>query len=641
MKASFLLAPLLAVSPLMAAPAPAPYGAVPSEAQLAWHELETYAFLHFTTNTFTGKEWGYGDEDPKIFNPTAFDADQIVGTLAKAGMKGVILTCKHHDGFCMWPTKTTDHNISASPWKNGKGDMVKEFSEAAKRHGIKFGVYLSPWDRNNAAYGSPEYIKIYREQLSELLTNYGPIFTVWHDGANGGDGFYGGKRDSRSIDRTTYYDWPVTWELTRKLQPKAAIFSDVGPDVRWIGNERGIASYPCWATYTPVGPNGGNPSPGHVREKDGQGGTVDGKYWLPGECDVSIRPGWFWHQEQNSRVRSPKNLIDLYFNSVGHGASFLLNVPPDRRGLIHENDVAALTGYKAALDAMFAKNLAQGAKITADSTRGPEFPASNVLDDDKASYWSTPDDVKTATLELSLPEARTFSVVRLREAIRLGQRVRKFAVDVRENGAWREWIGNGSSIGAHTLLRGQPVTADGVRLRILESAACPCLSELSLWLEPTNIPDSLVKRDPAELPKMGWTITSSFETKEHPASAAIDGNPGTFWCTHDSVKGEQAPPQSVTIDLGKELPISALTFLPRQDGTPHAVVDRYRIEWSADGKTWSKPLEGEFSNIRANPVEQRVALPAGVSARHLRFTALGVLEKNNVTMAEIGVILKR
>lgn len=643
MKATGLFGVLLPLALLPAAEPPAPFGAVPSEAQLAWHELETYAFVHFTTNTFTGKEWGYGDEDPAVFNPTDFSADQIAGTLAKAGMKGLILTCKHHDGFCMWPSATTAHDIAASPWKDGKGDMVKEFSEAAKRHDLRFGVYLSPWDRNHASYGTPEYLAVYREQLRELLTNYGPVFTVWHDGANGGDGFYGGKRERRSIDNTTYYDWPRTWELTRKLQPQAAIFSDIGPDVRWIGNERGIANYPCWATYTPVGPDGGTPAPGHVRHQDGQTGTVGGDRWLPGECDVSIRPGWFWHEEHNGQVRTPKNLLELYFNSVGRGASFLLNVPPDRRGRIHETDIAALEGYKQALDRLFARNLAAGATAKSDVTRGsgPEFSPDLVLDDDKSSYWAAPDGSTTASLELTLPEAREFSVVRLREPIRLGQRVRKFTVEVCENGTWSEWIGNGSSIGAHVLLRGRKVSADAVRLMITESAACPCIAEFSLWLEPQDVPDQVVKHDPAALPHEGWQITSSFETADHPAAHAIDGNPRTFWCTHDVAKGEQGPPQSLTLDLGREQPVAALTFLPRQDGTAHAVVDRYRIEWSRDGKEWSAPLEGEFSNIRANPVGQRVALPAGTVARHLRFTALRVLEKNNVTLAEIGVIRAR
>ena len=637
----FLLLPaLLAAAPVRSVEPPAPFGAVPSQAQLAWHDLETYAFVHFTMNTFTGKEWGFGDEDPALFNPTDFDADQIVGSLAAAGLKGVILTCKHHDGFCLWPTATTKHSVAATPWKAGKGDMVREFADAAKRHGMKFGVYLSPWDRNNEHYGTPRYVEIYREQLRELLTNYGPVFTVWHDGANGGDGYYGGKRERRGIDRLNYYGWPDTWALVRKLQPLAAIFSDVGPDVRWIGNEHGEANYPCWATYDPVGPDGGPGGPGHTRSRDGTTGTVGGTRWLPGECDVSIRPGWFWHEHENGRVRSPQNLFDLYFKSVGRGASFLLNVPPDRRGRVHENDVASLLGYKELLDRMYAVNLAAGATASADAERGAGFEAAKVLDGDKATYWATPDAARAAALTLTLPEAREFSVIKLREPIALGQRVRRFDVDVRVDGVWMPWITNGASIGAHTLLKGPRVAADGVRVRIVESAACPCLSEVSLWLAPEG-GGAQAKADPNQVSRLGWKITSSFETADHPAAHAIDGDPRTIWCTHDEKLGEKGPPQSVTINLGREIDVAALTVLPRQDGSAHAVPDRYRVEWSADGKTWSTPLEGEFSNIRANPVEQRIALPESSRARYIRFTALRVLERNNVTVAEIGVIRRK
>src|ERR1039458_5318255 len=243
---------MLAAWPALAASAtPAPHGALPTERQLRWHDMETTAFLHFTVNTFTDKEWGYGDEDPNIFQPAKFDADAIIEALAAAGMRGVILTCKHHDGFCLWPTKTTDHSVRESSWRSGQGDAVRDLSAAAARRKLLFGVYASPWDRNNPTYGSPAYIDIYRRQLTELLTGYGPIFEGWHDGANGGDGFYGGARDKRTIDKRSYYDWPNTWALVRKLQPGAAIFSDVGPDVRWVGNERGIAGDPCWATYDP------------------------------------------------------------------------------------------------------------------------------------------------------------------------------------------------------------------------------------------------------------------------------------------------------------------------------------------------------------------------------------------------------
>src|ERR1022692_1654819 len=318
---------------------PTPYGAIPSPRQMAWHDLEFTGFLHFTVNTFTDKEWGYGDEDPNLFNPRKFDAETIVGALADAGMRGVILTCKHHDGFCLWPTKTTDHSVAQSAWRDGKGDVVRDISQAAARHNMKFGVYLSPWDRNSAQYGTPEYIKTYRAQLSELLTGYGPIFEVWHDGANGGDGFYGGARAQRTIDKNTYYDWPRTWEMIRAMQPDAVVFSDVGPDVRWVGNERGMAADPCWATFDPVGEDGGPASPGNVLVTESNSGQRHASRWLPAECDVSIRPGWFWHEAENARVKKPAQLASLYYQSVGRGAALLLNVPPNRDGLLSAEDI--------------------------------------------------------------------------------------------------------------------------------------------------------------------------------------------------------------------------------------------------------------------------------------------------------------
>jgi alpha-L-fucosidase len=237
----------LAAATASAVDPPAPYGPAPSARQLAWHELEFYGFLHFTVNTFTDKEWGFGDEQESVFNPTAFDAEQIVGAAKAAGMKGLILTAKHHDGFCLWPSKFTEHSVKNSPWKNGKGDVVKEIADACGKGGLKFGVYLSPWDRNHKDYGKPEYITYYRNQLRELLTNYGPIFEVWYDGANGGTGYYGGERGKRNIDAKTYYDWPSTTKIVRELQPNACMFSDAGPDVRWVGNEQGTAGDPCWS----------------------------------------------------------------------------------------------------------------------------------------------------------------------------------------------------------------------------------------------------------------------------------------------------------------------------------------------------------------------------------------------------------
>jgi len=435
----------------MAAPAArlAPYGAAPSGRQLRWHEMELYGFLHFTINTFTDREWGLGDEQPSLFNPTAFDADAIVSALKAGGLKGVILTCKHHDGFCLWPTRTTAHSVRNSPWRGGKGDVVKEISEAAARQGLKFGVYLSPWDRNSPLYARPGYVEIYRAQLRELLTGYGPVFEVWHDGANGGDGYYGGAREKRLIDKKTYYQWPQTWEMVRKLQPGAVIFSDVGPDLRWVGNEKGFANETCWATYDPVGEDGGQAAPGFSRYKEAGTGHRNGSKWMPAECDVSIRPGWFWHEKENARVKTPEQLLDLYFRSVGRGASLLLNVPPDRRGLVHETDAASLAGFGALLRKTFGENLAARAK-----SRG---------------------------LELEFPRPVTFSVIRLRENIRLGQRIDAVELEAWKDGAW-EKAAEATSIGSCRLLRTPAsVTTTRVRLRVTRSSAPPALSEFALF----------------------------------------------------------------------------------------------------------------------------------------------------------------
>jgi alpha-L-fucosidase len=470
-------------------PPPAPYGAIPTARQLAWHSLEFTAFLHFTVNTFTDKEWGYGDEDPSTFNPEAFDADAILAPLADAGMRAVILTCKHHDGFCLWPTKTTDHSIFHSSWRAGKGDVVREISQAAARRKMKFGVYLSPWDRNNAAYGTPEYIKIYRAQLTELLTNYGPIFEVWHDGANGGDGFYGGAREKRTIDKNTYYDWPRTWDMIRAMQPDAVVFSDVGPDVRWVGNERGIAGDPCWATFDPVGEDGGPASPGNVRTKDSGTGQRHATHWLPAECDASIRPGWFWHPAENARVKKPSQLASLYYQSVGRGATFLLNVPPNRQGLIAPEDAASLRAFGAYLNATFAQNLAARAKPDASHIRGgskpgdKQFGPAHLLDGRPDTYWATDDSVTNATVTFDLGRPLKFNLIRLREAIQFGQRVDAFSIERWQSDSW-EPLAAATGIGPRRILRlASPVIATRLRLNIDRASASPALTEFAVFSE--------------------------------------------------------------------------------------------------------------------------------------------------------------
>lgn len=456
---------------------PAPFGPVPSARQLRWQELEFFGFLHFNMDTFTDVEWGYGDESETNFNPAAFDADQIARTAAEAGMKGLILTCKHHDGFCLWPSKFTEHSIKNSLWKNGKGDVVKEISKACRRHGLRFGVYLSPWDRNRADYGTPEYITYYRNQLRELLTNYGPIYEVWFDGANGGDGYYGGAREKRTIDRKTYYHWPETWQLVRQLQPDACIFSDAGPDARWVGNESGEAGKTCWATL-----NAADFAPGSSDEKRLNSGDRPGTDWVPPECDVSIRPGWFYHAKQDNQVRSPQNLMELYFKSVGRGANLLLNVPPDRQGQIHDTDVAALRAFRKLLDQTFSHNLAQEATVTASNTRGDDshFAPQKVVDDRRDTYWSTDDGVTNAELVFEFKRPVTFDVVRLREFLPLGQRVEGFAIDQWHDGDWVTF-GEGTSIGNCRLVRVQLVTTSKVRLRIVKAPVCPAISDFGLF----------------------------------------------------------------------------------------------------------------------------------------------------------------
>lgn len=474
--AFLLLIPILAT----AAPRPpVPFGPVPTARQLAWHDMEFYGFLHFTVNTFTDKEWGYGDEKPELFNPTAFDAEQIVKVARDAGMAGLILTAKHHDGFCLWPSKYTEHSVRNSPWKNGKGDVVREISDACRRQGLKFGVYLSPWDRNHKDYARAEYITYYRSQLRELLTQYGDIFTVWFDGANGGDGYYGGARETRRIDNRTYYDWPNTWALVRELMPNAVMFSDAGPDFRWVGNEHGFAGDPCWATLNLVDRHPGGRSDGL------NSGERPGTHWIPAECDVSIRPGWFYHAKEDDKVKTPEKLLEIYYKSVGRGACLNLNLPPDRRGQVHENDIRSLREFRRVLDQTFSRNLARDAKLQASNVRerARRFRAAQLVDGKTETYWTTDDAVATPELVFEWKQPVTFNVVDIREYLPLGQRVEGFSLDKWENGQWQEFAA-GTSIGNRRLVRAPAVTTQKLRLRVTKAPVCPALSEVGVYAEP-------------------------------------------------------------------------------------------------------------------------------------------------------------
>ena len=468
----------IAVESVYAVEPPAPILPVPSENQLAWHEMETNAFIHFTINTFTGREWGYGDESPTLFNPTALNVDQWISTLKETGFKGVILTCKHHDGFCLWPSKYTEHSIKNSPYKNGKGNIVKEVSDACRKHNLKFGVYLSPWDRNHKDYGKPAYITYYRNQLKELFTDYGSVFEMWFDGANGGDGYYGGARETRKIDSRTYYDWPTTLNLIRSIQPQVLFFSDSGPDIRWVGNEQGCAGETNWNTLTPDTLYPGKPGIGNLLKT----GSIDGTKWIPAEVDVSIRPGWFYHSEEDVLVKTPEQLFNIYLTSVGRGAVLLLNVPPDRRGLIHENDVKSLQGFKQLLDSVFANNLAEEASVKASGYRGKskKYAPKNLTDGNKETYWATDDKEHSGWFEIDFGKPQTVSYVLLQEYIKLGQRVKSFSVDAWKDNKWQQ-ISEGTTIGYKRIIQIDPVTTQKIRVNILDSKACPVLSNVEVY----------------------------------------------------------------------------------------------------------------------------------------------------------------
>lgn len=457
---------------------PKPLYPVPSDQQLAWHEMEMNAFIHFTINTFTGLEWGMGGESPSLFNPSQADPLQWTGILKQTGFKGVILTCKHHDGFCLWPSKFTDHSVKNSPYKGGHGDLVKELSDACKQNGLKFGVYLSPWDRNNKFYSKPEYIDYYLNQLKELFTGYGPIFEMWFDGANGGDGYYGGAHEKRTIDGKTYYDWPNTLDLIRKLEPGIIFFSDAGPGVRWVGNEQGVAGETNWATITPDTLYAGKPG----IEKLLNEGSADGTQWIPAEVDVSIRPGWFYHKKEDSLVKSPEKLFDIYLTSVGRGSVLLLNVPPDRRGLFHENDIKSLQGFREMLDREFKTNLAAGAKVSSGSNRGrsSEYAPRNVIDGNKDTYWATDENITSENLEIDLGGAKTVKYILIQEFIKLGQRVQHFNIEVFTGDVW-EKVAEGTTIGYKRILRINPVETSRIRINIAASKACPLISNVEVY----------------------------------------------------------------------------------------------------------------------------------------------------------------
>jgi len=476
MKSLFLIL-VFCVSTVYAQKEITPNKVVPSQKQLDYQSMEVVGFIHFNMNTFTDKEWGYGDESPTLFDPKKLDTEQWVKAAKDGGFKELILTAKHHDGFCLWPSAFTEHSIKNSPYKNGKGDIVKEFVEACAKNGIKAGLYLSPWDRNHAGYGTPAYLTYYKNQLRELMTNYGKISEVWFDGANGGDGFYGGAKETRKIDKKTYYPWEEIREIVYKLQPGASIFSDAGPDIHWIGNERGIAGETCWSMLDRTKVAVGDADSDYLNT-----GDFFGTSWVIGQCDVSIRRGWFFHTTDDETVKTPSQLVDLYYRSVGRNAVFLLNLPPNRDGLFADKDVASLKKFKEILDKTFKENMVANAKVTGNSqfSKDAKFSPNNITDNDANSYWAAAADKRQASLEMAIDSTKKFDRILLQEPIKFGQRICSFDIQILKPGGWQT-IASGTSIGYKRLLRITPITGSKLRINIRDANNTPALSNFGIF----------------------------------------------------------------------------------------------------------------------------------------------------------------
>lgn len=471
-------------------------GLVPSPNQLAWQGMEFIAFAHFGMDTFTDREWGEGTEDPALFNPTDFDARQWVRVLKDAGVKMLILTAKHHDGFCLWPSKYTNHSVKSSPWRGGRSDVVRDVADACREAGLKVGIYLSPWDRHEPTYGdSPAYNEHFCNQLRELLSGYGEIGEVWFDGACG-EGPNGKRQE---------YDWPSYYRVVRELQPRAVIFG-MGPDIRWVGTESGYGREREWSVVPMEiketrGKSGGPENPPSAPGASLLSASLDELFvpsdmmapdlgsreklkgakalaWYPAETDVSIRPGWFYHAKEDGEVKSPEKLVDIYFSSVGRNSVLLLNVPPDRRGRLHENDIKSLMGMRRILDETFTANLAAGARIKA-SSEAKGHPASSILDKSKAG-WQAAQGMESATIEFDLTEDRRFDVAMLQENIRSGQRVEEFSLEAWNGQGWTPVV-RGTTIGYKQLLRFPATTARKVRLVISKSRTEPTLAAFGLF----------------------------------------------------------------------------------------------------------------------------------------------------------------
>ena len=556
---------------------------VPTPQQLEWQQMELTAFLHFGINTFTGREWGDGKENPALFNPTDFDAEQWVRSLKEAGFKMAILTAKHHDGFCLWPTKTTGHSVAASPWKDGKGDVVRELRDACDKYGIKFGVYLSPWDRNASCYGdSPKYNEFFSEQLTELLTNYGEVHEVWFDGANG-EGPNGKKQE---------YDWTAILSTIRRLQPRA-VTAIMGDDVRWVGNERGLGRETEWsATVLTPGTyarceeqNKALGVKATSKDLGGRDMLVNAKelFWYPSEVDVSIRPGWFYHQQEDNQVKSLKHLTDIYFKSVGYNSVLLLNIPPDQRGRISDADVNRLKEFADYRKEIFADNRVKGGL---------------------KAWTARPGDTRVYQLK---PKSE-INVVMLREDISKGQRMEAFTVEALTADGWKE-IAKGTTVGYKRLIRIPAVEARQLRVKVDACRLAANISEVAAYYA-RPLEESAAKENWNDLPRTAW---------------------------------KQVTATPLVIDLGKAVDMTGFVYAPANAEAKPTMAFRYKFYISTNGRDWKEvPTTGEFSNIMHNPVPQTVSFGNKVSARYIKLDATTPdATPARVDLKEIGIRLQK
>jgi alpha-L-fucosidase len=669
--------------------APTAVGPVPNANQLRWQQMEYYAFVHYSLNTYTDQSWGFGNEDVNLFNPEKLDCRQWARVCKEAGMKGIIITAKHHCGFCLWPSKYTAYSVKNAPWKKGRGDVVRELADACKEYGLKLGIYLSPWDRNSADYGKPEYITYFRNQLTELLTNYGPIFEIWFDGANGGSGYYGGANETRKIDAKTYYDWANTYKLIRKLQPNIVIWNDGGnrADLRWVGTEGGEVGETNWSLLNATG---------DVPYDMLHYGVENGNAWVPGEVNTSIRPEWFYHPGENDRVKSVPKLMETYYHSIGRNGSLLLNFPIDTRGLIHENDVKAALAFADAVKKAFAVNLALKKPATASDVRGnaKQFSAANTTDGNANTYWATSDNVTKASLIINLEKPTRCNRFLVQEYIRLGQRVKAFSVEALVNNEWKE-LAKATTIGYKRIVSFNSVTATKIRLNITGAKASPLISNIAVYNAPQSLtPPAIIRNqageihiipadnesqiyysldgsaptvksnkytgpfatagkvqvkaiayDPAsgkmstattenfEIERKGWKIVGIADEK---VNAVLDGDPNTGW----RFGSEQKLPAEIVIDLGKPITITGFRYLPENNMWNPSTISQYEFYVSNNNTDWQLKDAGEFSNIKNNPLWQ-VKTFAATEARYIKLRALKNTEgNNNIGYAELDVITK-